>query len=296
MKLQFLHKNLTSNIKFSVHEEKEFLKVWHYHPELELVYIEEGEGTLYAGDFIGNYKKNDVFLLGQNVPHMFYSKSFNENGKFSKAYVFHINEKFLNNSYNTLSEFSFLKEIENLSRRGVMFRQKENLQVLQILETLNCDCPSENAINVFTIFLKLSQGKNHTSLGSLNWLDHYKISDKRVNDSVEFIMLHFKDNITLEEAAEKSGMNKSAFCRYFKQSTGKPFIKFLNEIRISYACKLLLETSPVKTISEVSYFSGFNSLSYFTRTFKKIMGLSPSEYQAVHNTARARKKESKSLD
>jgi len=137
MKLQFLHKNLTGNIKFSVHQEKEFLKLWHYHPELELVYIAEGEGTLYAGDFIGSYKKNDIFLLGQNVPHMFYSKLPNDITDFSKAYVFHINELFLTNNSNSLPEFSFLKEIENLSRRGVMFRQKENIQVLEILKNVN---------------------------------------------------------------------------------------------------------------------------------------------------------------
>jgi len=138
---------------------------------------------------------------------------------------------------------------------------------------------------VLRIFLLLTLCKNRTSLGSLNWLNHYKISDKRVNDAIEYIMLHFKENITLDEVAERSGMNKSAFCRYFKKSTGKSFITLLNEIRISYACKLLLETSPVKTISEVSYPSGFNSLSYFNRTFKKIIGKSPGTYQYEHNTA-----------
>ncbi|UZH56671.1 helix-turn-helix domain-containing protein [Salinimicrobium tongyeongense] len=285
MKLQFLHKYLTRNIKFSVHEARQFLKLWHYHPELELVYIVEGEGTLYAGDFIGDYKKDDIFLIGQNVPHMFHSKNSNEENSISKAYVFHIHEYFLNSSSKYFSEFSFLKQIESISKRGVLFRQVENFQILQILDNIDSESHSENALNVLNILLKLSRYKTYTSLGSLNWLNHYRISEKRVNDAVEFIMLNFKEDITLGKAAEKCGMNKSAFCRYFKKSTGKPFIRFLNEIRISYSCKLLQETSPVKAISEVSYQSGFNSLSYFNRTFRKIHKISPSEYQEMNHSA-----------
>jgi|25_taG_2_1085351.scaffolds.fasta_scaffold24565_2 AraC-like DNA-binding protein len=285
MKLQFLYKYLTRNIKFSVHEAREFLKLWHYHPELELVYIVEGEGTLYAGDFIGDYKKDDIFILGQNVPHMFYSKYSNENTKISKAYVFHINESFLSSNSKDLPEFSFLKQIITLSKRGVLFRQPENIHIRQILDNIDSESHSENALNVLNILLKLSRYKTYTSLGSLTWLNYYKISEKRVNDAVEYIMLHFKEDITLGKVAERSGMNKSAFCRYFKKSTGKPFITFLNEFRINYSCKLLLETSPVKTISEVSYLSGFNSLSYFNRTFKKINKVSPSQYQAMKSNA-----------
>lgn len=281
MKLKFLHKQLTSNIKFSVHLEKEFLKLWHYHPELELVYIVKGEGTLYAGDFIGNYKKDDIFLIGQNVPHMFHSKPSANQTEFSKAFVYHFNEVFLKNSINGIPELSYLKKVLILSKRGVLFRQMGNKEILQIMDNFKYDSPAENAITLYRILLQLSQCGNYTSLGSLNWLKHYKISDKRVNEAVEYIMLNFKETITLREAAEKSGMNKTAFCRYFKMSTGKPFIKFLNEIRIGYSCKLLSETSPVKSVSEVSYASGFNSLSYFNRTFRKVMHLSPSEYQRL---------------
>lgn len=278
MKLHFLHKELTTNIKFSVHQQKNFLKLWHYHPETELVYIAKGEGTLYVGDFIGNYRENDIFLLGKNVPHMFHSKPAEDGQTDSKAYVFHIQDQFLNSSLNNLPEFRFLENTVRISKRGALFRQKENEKLLQILDKPASNSPPENAIKIFQVLLQLSEYRQHTSLGSLHWLDRFKIADKRVNDVIEYIMLHFKEDIKLEKAAEISAMNKSAFCRYFKKSTGKPFVCFLNEIRINYSCKLLLENNPLKSISDAGYQSGFNSLSYYNRTFKKIMGVCPSQY------------------
>lgn len=279
MKLQFLHKNLSTNVQFSVHAEKEFLRLWHYHPELELIYISKGEGTLYAGDFIGSFQEDDIFIMGKNVPHMFSSKRYIETQTISKAFVFHINYALLNNSFSNLPEFNFLQHILKISKRGVMFREAENRKILEYLDYLELNTPSENAIMVFQLLLHLSQYKTYTSLGSLNWLNHFQISDKRITDVIEYIMLHFKEDLTLEKAAKISGMNKSAFCRYFKKNTGKPFIGYLNEVRINYACKILSENVPSRSISEACYQSGFNSLSYFNRTFKKILGVCPSQYQ-----------------
>lgn len=285
MKLHFLHKNLVSNVKFSVYQEKKFLKLWHYHPELELVYIARGEGTLYAGDFIGNYQKDDVFLLGKNVPHMFNSRIADHADGYSKAYVFHINDDFFADNFLHLHEFIFLKDLMRISKRGIMFREPGNRKLLQILDSLPIHAPADHLIKVFTILFHLSQYSNSTVLGSVKWLNRFQIADNRVNNVIEHVMLHFKENISLEKAAEIAAMNKTAFCRYFKKSTGKSFTEFLNEVRINYSCKLLVETAPVKSITEVAYQSGFNSLSYYHRTFKKLMNLSPSSYQLLEHTS-----------
>ncbi|UJH90703.1 AraC family transcriptional regulator [Antarcticibacterium sp. 1MA-6-2] len=283
MRLHYLHKNLSTNVQFSVHTEKEFLRLWHYHPELELIYIVKGEGTLYAGDFIGNYTEDDIFILGKNVPHMFSSKSFAETQIISKACVFHINYSFLSSGFSTLPEFHFLQHILKISERGVMFREKRNKEILGYLENLDHNTPSENALMVFQLLLHLSNYKTFKSLGSLNWLDYFQISDLRITDVIEHIILHFREEIPLEKAAEISGMNKSAFCRYFRKNTCKTFISYLNEVRINYACKLLTENIPSGSISEACYKSGFNSLSYFNRTFKKVMGVCPTQYQSKIN-------------
>ena len=72
-------------------------------------------------------------------------------------------------------------------------------------------------------------------------------------------------------------MSIPAFCRYFKNTTGKTFVSFLNDFRIVYACKLLGDEHG--TIQAVAYDSGFNSVSQFNRAFKKYTGKSPTEYR-----------------
>ncbi|HET7361447.1 MAG TPA: AraC family transcriptional regulator [Salinimicrobium sp.] len=279
MKLHFLHKDLKSNIKVSLHESERFKELWHYHPELELVYIVRGEGTLYAGDFIGDFKSDDIFLLGKNVPHMFYSNTSGEIKMLSKAYVIYLNDAFLNNLNMEQGEFHYLENLLKISKRGVLFRSPENHRMLQILNKMPEKSLTEKALNTLLILYFLS-GADGRSLGSPHWLEHFHVSDKRLNEVIEYIMLHFKEEIGLEKVAGISGMNKTAFCRYFKQNTGKSFVTFLNELRINYSCKLLKEINPSNSVSVACYNSGFNSLSYFNRTFKKITGMSPSQYQA----------------
>ena len=72
-------------------------------------------------------------------------------------------------------------------------------------------------------------------------------------------------------------MNTSAFCKFFKNRTGKTFSHILNEIRIGHACKLFIEEG--LSVSQVCYSCGYNSLSYFNRKFKAITKYSPMEYR-----------------
>nr|WP_255552108.1 AraC family transcriptional regulator [Roseivirga sp. E12] len=89
-------------------------------------------------------------------------------------------------------------------------------------------------------------------------------------------MHHFQEDINVDDIADLVSMNKSSFCRYFKRTTQKTFTEFLNEIRIGFACKMLVERQ--MGILEISYYCGYNNISHFNRQFKKKMGLSPSAY------------------
>ncbi|MCX2679758.1 AraC family transcriptional regulator [Galbibacter sp. EGI 63066] len=282
MKLHYLQKNLESDIKLSKHKQKEFLKLWHYHPEIELVYIIEGEGTLYAGDHIGNFQKNDIFFLGKNVPHMFDSKPFSsETDKLSIAYVIHANADFFPGVNSSKSAYSYVSQMMEVSKRGIRFRGDENIVLLQILDKMNSNSLYQNGVSFLSLLLELHQKNNKKLLGSNDWLSNYQVKDLRLNKVIQYIMQNFQEEISLDTIANVSGMNKTAFCRYFKSKTGKSFVEFLNEIRIGYSCKLLSDTNPQKTVSEACYQSGFNSLSYYNRTFKKLKGISPSRFNSV---------------
>ena len=103
--------------------------------------------------------------------------------------------------------------------------------------------------------------------------------DQRLNSVYKYVLANFKGKIILKQAADLANMNPSAFSRYFKKVNNKTFSTFLNEIRIGYACKLLLEEQ--LTVMEICFAAGFNNASNFNRQFKKFMNVSPSEYKAT---------------
>ena len=280
MKLHHLHKDLKHDINVARHEVKEFLKLWHYHAELELVYIVQGKGTLYAGDYIGDFEENDLFFLGKNIPHMFDSHSDHEDKKKpSIAYVIHANEAFFSNINLTSPEFAFIKNLLRSSERGIRRRDDSNLYLMQILDKMLLHNQNENAISFLWLLMHLDDKDKNVILASNSWQKLYQANDQRLNKVIQYIMSNFQNGISLDDIAALAGMNKTAFCRYFKASTGKSLITFLNELRIHFSCKLLSDTNPTKSISEACYQSGFNSLSYYNRTFKKIMGVSPTAYK-----------------
>jgi YesN/AraC family two-component response regulator len=103
-------------------------------------------------------------------------------------------------------------------------------------------------------------------------------------DSVKIDMIfkhinnNFQRHIALDEIADKVSMTVPAFCRYFKKVTGKTFTKLVNEYRVAYATKLLLESQ--SSITDICYESGFNNFSHFNKLFKEITGKSASKYRS----------------
>jgi AraC-like DNA-binding protein len=99
----------------------------------------------------------------------------------------------------------------------------------------------------------------------------------RMNNVHAYVMKNFREKVSLEDVAAIANMSPSSFSRYFKIHANKPFTGFLSEIRIGYACKLLIEKDV--SISEACYESGFNTLSNFNRQFKEITHHSPLQYR-----------------
>ncbi|MEO5995534.1 MAG: AraC family transcriptional regulator [Chitinophagaceae bacterium] len=99
----------------------------------------------------------------------------------------------------------------------------------------------------------------------------------RIDEVFQFITKNYKQEIYIEQIAEKLNMSIASFSRYFKHHTHKTFSQYITEIRISYACRLLMERNV--TISEICYQSGFENQSNFYRHFKKNTGIIPKEYK-----------------
>ncbi|WPP51899.1 helix-turn-helix domain-containing protein [Catalinimonas niigatensis] len=104
-----------------------------------------------------------------------------------------------------------------------------------------------------------------------------EIETQRLDKIYTYTFTHYKNDISLEEIASIANLSVTSFCRYFKQMTKKTYYDFLIEVRISHACRALIED---KMVTEVICFEhGFNNVSNFYRHFKKVMQMTPLEYK-----------------
>jgi len=118
-------------------------------------------------------------------------------------------------------------------------------------------------------------------LSNLSFLGNPTSSESKKLETVfQYMLDHHQRTIKLKEVAKIANLSVSAFCRFFKLRTRKTFSQFVNEFRISVACKKLLLDD--FTISEICYEVGFTNLSNFNRQFKKITGFTPSQYMVKH--------------
>ena len=102
----------------------------------------------------------------------------------------------------------------------------------------------------------------------------------RLNKVFDYVITHFKEGIQLEKVADIANMSYSGFCRYFKNRTKKNFSHFVNEIRVGYSCKRLMESDI--SVSNVCYEAGFNNLTNFNEQFKKIVKVTPYQFNQQH--------------
>ena len=102
----------------------------------------------------------------------------------------------------------------------------------------------------------------------------------QINQVYEYVFHNIGEGIKLNEAAEILNMAPGSFCRYFKKKTNITFMKYVKEVRIGLAAKMLIETE--KTIAQICFDSGYNNLANFNHYFRSVMHCTPSEYRKLH--------------
>lgn len=100
---------------------------------------------------------------------------------------------------------------------------------------------------------------------------------RRMQQICTYVMAHYVHPIALDDIAAEVGMNRSAFCSYFKRCKGMTFSQFVTQYRLGTACELLRHSQ--KSVSEICYLVGFNDLPHFVRVFTKEKGMSPGKYR-----------------
>ena len=247
---------------------------WHFHPEYELVYIEGANGTRHVGDHISTYQGSDLVLIGSNIPHLNFD--YGLKADYQKV-VIHLKKAFIEANIQPIPELSALHQLFRRSSHGLAFLGSEKERIGRSLFEFKHLSPFQQYLRLLEILQQLSEMEELELLHEQPY--HIHFSDKehsRLQAIYAFVDKNHHRKIELSEAAQVANMSKEAFCRYFKKATKYTFVEFLNRYRISQSKNYLIAG---RTVGEACYRSGFESLSYYNRIFRKIAKENPSDFR-----------------
>jgi len=276
MKIQLETINPASKSPFRLlHDPKlNHLFYWHFHPEFELVYIEGASATRHVGDHISQFSDSDLVLIGSNIPHLNFD--YGVTTTYRKE-VLHIKPSFKEDFVGQFPELQPLERLLELSKYGLAFTGATQVEVGVLLKELHLLSPFDFFMQSLRILKLLAQSTEFELLHTQPYINRYsKKEQNRIREIYALVDEQYQNRITVDDVAALCNLTKPAFCRYFKKATGNTFISFLNQYRISQAKRLLMTG---KNISETCFACGFESLSYFNRTFKKVTKENPSVFK-----------------
>jgi len=273
-----------SSNSFALKEEiLPYIKIgWHFHPEYELTLFTESTGKCFIGDHTDSFGPGHLLLIGPDLPHYMRNDEIyyrNDPNLRIRAIVIHFSRDFVGEKFFDIPEMIAVKKLLQNSARGILITDKTREKVAKMMESLLRLTGYPRLMCLLDILYCIAHSNDQRLLSSLGYQNNsFSLHDaERINSVFDYLLQRFTEEISLSVVASHIHMNTSAFCKFFKNRTGKTFSHILNEIRIGHACKLFIEEG--LSVSEVCYACGYNSLSYFNRKFKAITKFSPMEYR-----------------
>lgn len=247
----------------------------HRHDAWELYYIVRGYGNRMAGDTLQPFSAGDVVLIPPGMFHrwIYEPDSADDAGRvrylmaaFSHSFVERCMEVFPE-LRNRLAAVVFPTE-------ALKFGAESSRTIRKILAGMNNLDELSRLCEMFRLLPVVFTSSDHTFAGRPMRIER---DVRRMQHICAYVMAHYVHTISLDDIAEEIGMNRSAFCSYFKRCKGVTFSQFVTQYRLNTACELLKHSQ--KQVSEICFTVGFNDLPHFIRVFRKAMGISPTAYR-----------------
>lgn len=248
---------------------------WHFHPELELVYVNQGKGKRHIGNHLSYFNNSQLILLGSNLPHNGFTDRLTANGTET---VIQFKPDFLGEGFFNAPEMNGIATLFERAKKGILYRPEAKKLVGPKIESLPELEGFERILKLLEVLNDLAKSEDYTLLNADGFAFETKPQDSSKIDVIfKFVNSNFQRHISLEEIADKVSMTVPAFCRFFKKATGKTFTEIVNEYRVVHATKLLNESQ--LSIADICYECGFNNFSHFNKQFNEITGKSASNYR-----------------
>ena len=269
-----IHPSKKESITLFKHEKPFFDSHWHFHPEYELTYIIKSTGTSYVGNHVQSFSDGELLLLGPNLPHCW--KNHKDNTSTAKAIVI----QWLPEALSDINEFSSIQTLLEKSKRGVKFNSQCVADSSKLIKEMLNQQSFEKYMSFLTLLNGLSKEENYTILSDSTVKNNLSFDvSNRLDTILSYVENNFQHKIKLKDVANLVYMTESSFSRFFSQHMRRPFFEFLNEFRINNATRLLLKTN--NPIAEIGFMSGYETLPFFYKQFKKHKTYTPLTYRKM---------------
>lgn len=276
-----------TNFSFSVMKRpcNELVFPYHMHPNYQLNFVVEGKGKRIVGDHTENYHSGDLVLIGPNLPHYWtYDEQFKIKHGAGTAIIIHFDKDFAGSDFISKPELKPIDEMLEMAHRGIHFKSADLNELISKIVSLPDEEPLKRLIGLINILYELAKTPYKTLLAGEAY-EKKELPDVvlKINRIINFIKKHFhEETLNQSQLADMAGLSNSSFSRYFKRQTGKNYIEFLKEIRLSHAYKLLNESD--LSVSQIAAKCGYLNLSNFNKQFKTKYNHTPKTFS--HNKIR----------
>jgi len=261
----FDHVHITWNKQINLHRQD----FW------ELTYIITGRGTRVIGDVMGPFSEGEVILVPPHIPHCwsFDEEVCDEEGKIENICIF-FSDAFLKNIGFVFPELAAAIERIMENTQAVSFGGDTLSDIQLMLKSMILENNVERLSSMIRMLTLVSSPELTNIEGGPVIAD---MNVKRLQILHLYVMNNFQNVITLDMVSKFIGMEKASFCVFFKKMTRQSFFSFLTDYRIEASCKLLLNTS--LSVAEVCNASGFADIPYYNRVFKRLKGVTPTQFR-----------------
>lgn len=260
---------------------------WHWHEELEFIYVIEGHGEFLVSDHSIFLEKGQGLLINADILHAFHLISDEENCIFISI-CFHPSFV-VSQTYPEMWTKYILPILKNpdflyLSLANLPEKYQEILEHAMVIYQLNKEkqfgyelYTKGYLLQLWMLLLKyaaLDHPASHKRQSSQISMD-----EARTKDAIQYMKEHYAEPISLDDIADSVHISKSECCRCIKRCMNMTPFEYLMKFRILTAAEIIASSNDPLSLSDLAVSVGFNSSSYFSKLFRKYMGCTPSQYK-----------------
>jgi len=250
---------------------------WHHHDEYELHLILETSGKVFVGDYIGHFQPGHLVLTGPRLPHNWISSDAPAAGVALRDRVIQFAHEPVEQACELFPEFREMLPLLEQAKYGIEFFGVSQ-QALAHFERVAAARGLARIAGFCDFMAMLARCTDFRLLSSVQLqCSEDDEAMAQVNAVVSYISEHCGEPLSMTEVCARFRMPESRFSRFFRRATGNTFTDFVNRMRISRACQLLMDTD--RYVTTICYEVGFNNVANFNRRFLEIKSMTPTDFR-----------------